>query len=81
MPDRTHPLLVSLLSESLAVYLFARGNSARGANVGASAAIYANFGVNLVDFALADSARGAFVDASATGNAVVTDYVSHFSSF
>ena len=49
----------------------------RGASVSASAALGALVGVDTVDVALGDGANGAFVDAGATGNTVVTDYVSH----
>lgn len=57
--------------------LFARSDGARGANIGASAAIYADSGVDGVLFAFRDGAGGAFVDAGAASDAVVTNYVSH----
>ena len=57
--------------------LFTRSDSAAGAYVGASAAVYASVGVDAVLFAFADSTAGAFVDAGAAGNAVVADYISH----
>ena len=57
--------------------LFARGDSARGANVGASAAVYTDVGVDRVLLAFGDSTRGAVVKASAASNTIVANYVSH----
>lgn len=57
--------------------LFARGDGAAGAYIGARAAIDAGTGVDGIFFTFGDGAAGAFVDARAAGNAVVTDYVSH----
>ena len=57
--------------------LFARGDSARGANVGASAAIYTDVGVDGVLLAFGDSTSGAVVKASAASNTIVANYVSH----
>ena len=57
--------------------LFARSDGAGGADIGTSATVNANVGVDGVLFALGDGAGGAFVDTSAAGNAVVADYVSH----
>lgn len=61
--------------------LLTRSNSARGANIGTSAAVYARIGVNRVLFALGDCAGGTFIDASAACDAVVANYVSHCSVF
>ena len=57
--------------------LFARRDSARGANVGASAAVYTDVGVDRVLLAFGDSTRGAVVKASAASNTIVANYVSH----
>ena len=57
--------------------LFARRDGARGANVGASAAIYTDFGVDGVLLTFGDSTRGAVVKASAASNTIVANYVSH----
>ena len=57
--------------------LFARRDSARGANVGASAAVNTDFGVDGVLLAFGDSTRGAVVKASAASNTIVANYVSH----
>ena len=57
--------------------LFARGDSTRGSNVGASAAVYTDVGVDRVLLAFGDSTRGAVVKASATSNTIVANYVSH----
>ena len=53
-------------------------DGAAGACVSAGATLGALVGVDAVDVALRDSANGTFVNASATGNTVVTNYVSHF---
>lgn len=52
-------------------------NHTRGANVSASAAVDASFGVDRVDFAFADRGSGTFVDASATSNAIFANDISH----
>ena len=52
-------------------------NRACGANVCASAAVDAGVGSDSIDFAFADGGSGTFVDASAAGNAIVRDNVSH----
>ena len=57
--------------------LFARRDSARGANVGASAAIYTDVGVDGVLLAFGDSTSRAVVKASAACDTVVVNYVSH----
>ena len=57
--------------------LFARSDSARGANISASAAINTNVRVDRILFAFRDSTRRAFVDAGTACDAVVTNYVSH----
>ena len=57
--------------------LFARRDSARGANIGASAAIYTDFGVDGVLLTFGDSTRGAVVKASAACDTIVANYVSH----
>ena len=57
--------------------LVGRADGARRTNVGTSAAVYANIGVDGVDCAAAGSAEGTFVDASATSDAVAADYVWH----
>ena len=57
--------------------LFARRDSARGANVGASAAVYTDVGVDGVLLAFGDSTSGAVVKASAASNTIVANYVSH----
>ena len=57
--------------------LFARSDGARGANIGASAAVNTYAGVDRVLFAFRNCARGAFVNASAASNAIVANYVSH----
>ena len=69
------------LRQKLPCRLFARGNSAGGANVGTSAAIHAHVRVDRILLALRNSAGGAFVDTCAAGNAVVTNYVSHNRKF
>lgn len=55
-------------------------DGAGGASVCAGAAANACILVNLVDVALGDCSNGAFASASATGNASVGDFVSHFVS-
>ena len=57
--------------------LFARSDGARGAYIGASAAVNTYAGVDRVLFAFRNCARGAFVNASAASNAIVANYVSH----
>ena len=57
--------------------LFARGDSAGGADIGAGAAVYAHVGSDGVLFALGDCAGGTFVNAGAASDTVVTNYVSH----
>ena len=57
--------------------LFARSDSAGGANISTSAAVYTNFGVDGVLFAFGNSAGGTLVDAGAACDAVITNYVSH----
>ena len=52
-------------------------DSARGANISASAAVCTHIGINRIDVAFADCASGTFVDAGTACNAVVTNYVSH----
>jgi len=47
------------------------------ANVGTSAAIGANLGVNLVDIAFRDSFHRALVDTGSASGAVIIDFISH----
>ena len=68
---------VSELSFWFCDRLFARSDSAGGANICASAAVNTYAGVDRVLSAFRDSARGAFIDASAASNAIVANYVSH----
>ena len=70
-PLWTHPLSDSCLRCSL------KADSARGANVCASAALGALVGVDAIDVALGDSSNGTFIDASAACYAVFANYISH----
>ena len=56
-------------------------DSAHRADAGASAAVCADVGIDLVDVASGDSLYRAFADAGAASNAIVSDFVSHNNYF
>ena len=73
----------ALIAEGRFVYgfggdLLRRSDGTHRADVGASAAVYAEVGVDAVNVAFADGALRAFADAgSASGAKIFTNFVSH----
>ena len=65
----------------ISCYLFAGDDSLVGANAGASTAIDACIGIDVVDFAFRDSAYGALGQSCAACYAAVGNYICHSGKF